>query len=518
MKRILTKDFLSENKEICLKLYNNLNQLLQKEDCDKLINQIENIRTKYLYPTKFHGLYHSQKVLLFAYLIGKHEGLSEEDMQIVMDAAVYHDIGRQNEVEDEFHGYSSSRKINDESRYLLTSDIYSNKDNVYYLRAICDAHSSNDKNLKRIFEDYQFENPNLVYERFEKLAKILKDADALDRTRFRKTSSAVLEEKYLRFDFSKSLIDLATDINVYYVLKEIEEIYPKFKQKYGYQQNEQEEKACLHGIGTDFFKLESILENGILSAYALMKEDIQIPRNFYGSNKELWISVVDADMISVNGDAYKKYIKDNISLFCFVPRLKYKEDYIGSQADVHNKKEYNDEKYAFERINIEKIHSIIIPNSIKNKKIIELSYLNCASKYDIIIEIIRYYKKMMNKNGFYNLDESKIYVLLEEFYNNMFNYEMLDEQQQKTNLNAYLKSLDLMKEKLNEEIQIWFNDYYEYLLEIENPTVIDVVKYIVDKNNNIEAEIIDEPELNETLITIKPVVKKNVLALKLDKC
>ena len=502
MKQILTQNYLKKNKSICKKIYNQLEEKLTKEDIEKLVKEIDEIEKRYLYKTNFHGYFHSQKVLLFAYLIGKNENLTEDEMQIIMSAAVYHDIGRQNEAEDEMHGYYSACLIEQKQNQLLKSEIYKDKLNVEYLKAICDAHSVSDEKLNNIYENYKYENENFDKNKFIKLASILKDADALDRTRFKKTSNAVLQEKYLRFPYSKTLIKLAEEINYYYVVKEIEEVYPKFEEKYGIKEGKEFKEACLHGVGTDFFKLDSILDNGILSAYAQLKENIKSPRNFYGSNKELWISVVDANMISENGKAFNKYIKDSISLFCFVPKLKYEGDYLGNQADVNNKKEYNDEKYAFERIRLDQIYAVIIPNNIKNKKVKELKYLNCASKFDILIDVIRYYKEKMKEDGFNNLDETKIGLLLEEFYNNMYNYEMQDEATQKQTLTNYLNSLDMIKDKLNEEIQIWFNNYYTYLLEKPEPTVNDVINYIISKHKNIEAEYLNDETLKETVIHI----------------
>ena len=502
MKQILTQNYLKKNKSICKKIYNQLEEKLTKEDIEKLVKEIDEIEKRYLYKTNFHGYFHSQKVLLFAYLIGKNENLTEDEMQIIMSAAVYHDIGRQNEAEDEMHGYYSACLIEQKQNQLLKSEIYKDKLNVEYLKAICDAHSVSDEKLNNIYENYKYENENFDKNKFIKLASILKDADALDRTRFKKTSNAVLQEKYLRFPYSKTLIKLAEEINYYYVVKEIEEVYPKFEEKYGIKEGKEFKEACLHGVGTDFFKLDSILDNGILSAYAQIKENIKSPRNFYGSNKELWISVVDANMISENGKAFNKYIKDSISLFCFVPKLKYEGDYLGNQADVNNKKEYNDEKYAFERIRLDQIYAVIIPNNIKNKKVKELKYLNCASKFDILIDVIRYYKEKMKEDGFNNLDETKIGLLLEEFYNNMYNYEMQDEATQKQTLTNYLNSLDMIKDKLNEEIQIWFNNYYTYLLEKPEPTVNDVINYIISKHKNIEAEYLNDETLKETVIHI----------------
>ena len=508
MKNILSKKFLTHNEEICSKIYEELNNILTQEDMDILIKQIESIKKRYLYKTNFHGYFHSQKVLLFAYIIGKKIQLSKEEMQIVMDAAVYHDTGRANESEDELHGYYSGCLLERKSRHILESNIYNDKTNIKYLKAICDAHSVDDNRIKDLYEAYKYEDENFEFDKFQKLAKVLKDADALDRTRFKKTSDCVLKEKYLRFDYSKTLVQLAEEINYYYVIKEIEEVYPKFNDTYGCKDKVENNQACIHGIGTDFFKLDSILDSGILSAYAQLKQNIKSPRNFYGSNKELWISVVDADMISDDGKAYNKYIKEGISLFCFVPKLKYEGDYLGNQADVNNKKEYEDEKYVFDKIGTDQIYAIIIPKKLGQKKIIELDYLCCASKFETLCEKINYYKEKMTENGFDQIDDKVSTRLLNQFYDIMYHYEMESEKNQKEDLDLYLQSLDHLKKGINLEMRLWHNTYYEYILEKEKPTVNDVIKYILSKHENIEIEYFDDDTLNETIIRINQKCKK----------
>lgn len=511
MKHILSKEFLTHNEKLCSKIYEYLTNILTQEDMNILIKQIESIKKRYLYKTNFHGYFHSQKVLLFAYMIGKEIQLSKEEMQIVMDAAVYHDIGRANESEDELHGYYSGCLLENKCNHILESNIYKNKTNIKYLKAICDAHSVGDSRIKDLYETYKYEDENFDFDKFQRLVKVLKDADALDRTRFKKTSDCVLKEKYLRFDYSKTLIHLAEEINYYYVIKEIEEVYPKFNDTYGRKEKVENNQACIHGIGTDFFKLDSILDNGILSAYAQLKQNIKSPRNFYGSNKELWISVVDADMISNDGKAYNKYIKEGISLFCFVPKLKYEGDYLGNQADVNNKKEYEDEKYVFDKIGPDQIYSIIIPKKLGQKKIIELDYLCCASRYETLCEKINYYKEKMRENGFDQIDDKVANKLLSQFRDVMCYYEMKTDVEQKKDLNFYLQSLDHLKRGINLEMRLWHNTYYEFILEKENPTVNDVVKYILSKHENIELEYYDDDTLNETIIKINQKNKKQII-------
>lgn len=80
-----------------------------------------------------------------------------------------------------------------------------------------------------------------------KLATILKDADALDRTRFMKTSKATLKENFIISDYSKTLIPLACEINSYYRLRICEINYQRLQNTVG-----EEEIECSHGIGFDF--------------------------------------------------------------------------------------------------------------------------------------------------------------------------------------------------------------------------------------------------------------------------
>ena len=107
-------------------------------DIDEIIYYLDDIKAEQLYKSDFHGLYHSQKVCFFAYLIGKHENLSETEMKILLDAAIYHDMGRENDNEDNLHGSASARLIDQVVKYDNPTD-------MYYLKAIVDAHSKPDK-------------------------------------------------------------------------------------------------------------------------------------------------------------------------------------------------------------------------------------------------------------------------------------------------------------------------------------------------------------------------------------
>ena len=261
---------------------------------------VKNINKCKLYNSMFHGLHHSQKVLLFAYLIGLQENLDEVDMQIIVDAAIYHDIGRTDDSNDSFHGLYGANKIDK----VVTRDIYKEQENLNILKGIIDAHSQDNK-LEIIAINHDVEN----IERFMKLATILKDADALDRTRFMKTSKATLKENFITLDYSKTLIQLACELNSYYRLRICEINYQRLQNTVS-----EEELECSHGIGFDFFRLDSILKNGILSNFAKTNKDIKSSRRFFGNNGELWISLVNG-----HGEAYNEFVNNGISFDVIPP-------------------------------------------------------------------------------------------------------------------------------------------------------------------------------------------------------
>ena len=84
---------------------------LARVEQEKFKEIIQNMKRGNLYKSPIHGVYHSEKVCLFAFLLGQKFGLDEEDMQILTDAAMYHDFKRQNDCEDTFHGMVSANHI-----------------------------------------------------------------------------------------------------------------------------------------------------------------------------------------------------------------------------------------------------------------------------------------------------------------------------------------------------------------------------------------------------------------------
>ena len=128
------------------------------------LNHVNKLNDKILYHSQVHGVKHILNVTFFSFLIACNENMSANDMGILLETALYHDI----------------------------------------IPAVIHAHSLLDEEAYQIFRQYNIEKSQ--YARYSKILSIIKDADALDRFRLRPNS---LKPEYFRIDFSKILISLA---------------------------------------------------------------------------------------------------------------------------------------------------------------------------------------------------------------------------------------------------------------------------------------------------------------------
>lgn len=441
----------------------NLDEYLNDFDKNNLKDIVKNINKYALYPSLFHGLHHSQKVLLFAYLLGKKYNLDEIDMKILIDAAIYHDIGRINEFNDSFHGLAATYKIS----LYAKDEIYKDEENMNILKAIIDAHSQ-DGRLDDIALDYDIQNIN----RFKLLAKLLKDADALDRARFRKTSTAALRENYLNTDYSKTLISLSEYVNQYFRLYKSSYFYDKYKDEFKGDAN----ITCKHGIGNNFFILKSILENGILSNYAKVVNDLDSSRRFFGSNSELWISVVAGD-----GEAKSQFIDNGISFDVSVPKyiegVKSKSEALDKGLPIDNLK-YTDERFVFYEIPKENINKINVPNL--DESLDKLNYLVGSGNIDVITRVVFEYLDNLKTMCGYTPNQEEMLNLLRDYKTKVLSFESLSIQDQQTTYKDFLRDCDLLMFKINAILQNWMNEGFKKKFNKEKVTVCDLVTYILD--------------------------------------
>lgn len=183
---------------------------LDDKEIDILKQELSSIQEKYLYKSKVHGIYHSEKVLFWSFLLARDNHLSKAEEKILLDASKYHDIGRTNDIDDTIHGRVSALKI----LSIVDSPIYEKEENRNLLCAMVELHSLDDKMESKMIEKYHLQGNT----RFSVLWRILKDADALDRIRY---DLGHLDEfsfnpSYLRMLTSSSYIKASYELCTYY--------------------------------------------------------------------------------------------------------------------------------------------------------------------------------------------------------------------------------------------------------------------------------------------------------------
>ena len=159
-----------------------------------------NFKEQFFIKDRIHGISHNERVALLACYIGVKEGLNNEELRLVLEAAKYHDIGRGYEVN---HGQMSATLIDRNKGYIFPN---LNDDEINIVKALCHGHSVDDKKYEEIARLYGISD----IEKFKRFLDIVKDADALDRVRLPRFGQ--LDEKYLRTETSKDIIDVSREL------------------------------------------------------------------------------------------------------------------------------------------------------------------------------------------------------------------------------------------------------------------------------------------------------------------
>ena len=165
---------------------------------------------------KAHGQRHILNVVLFSMILGLNL-LEKKDLILLLVAAKYHDVGRTEENKQD-HAFFSSLKAKESLKMSLASDD---------LGIVLTAIEFHEISRNSIDEEYIFNNiaerNGVSIEKFKRarlISELLKDADALDRTRF--VNRARLDNRYLKFDISKKLIKFSSNLQETYALEDLE--------------------------------------------------------------------------------------------------------------------------------------------------------------------------------------------------------------------------------------------------------------------------------------------------------
>lgn len=160
---------------------------------------VKALKKERLYQSHIHGLGHIERVLLFGGLIAMQNHCNEADTALLLTACSYHDIGRIDDSLDDDHGRRSSE--------MLPSVISLQEEDMAIVQAAICAHSINDIHMEDTICAFG------IYDKQRALtiARMLKDADALDRVRVYD-----LDPRFLRFPCSNQYVEFAYDLYKYY--------------------------------------------------------------------------------------------------------------------------------------------------------------------------------------------------------------------------------------------------------------------------------------------------------------
>lgn len=175
------------------------------------LQTLEQLDQSALFQSDIHGPGHIERTICHGALCAQSEALSPEDTRLLLWACAYHDVGRQNDAQDDEHGYRSSLRIGQ-----LTG---CTGEDLAILKGAVDAHSRNDDQLRLTVERYHPANLN----RALTIATLLKDADGLDRVRIWDLNPA-----YLRRESSRSRASFAKELYARYQAAAGGELVPDF--------------------------------------------------------------------------------------------------------------------------------------------------------------------------------------------------------------------------------------------------------------------------------------------------
>lgn len=167
---------------------------------------------------KVHGQRHIKNVLLYATLIGQSVVKDKHDLELIMLSAKYHDIGRKTDAYEE-HAESSAQIAVEKLKDKCSAEDLSIISTIIQFHEI----PRNSSNVDAIFSDMARKNgiPEDQISKVRQMAEVLKDADALDRTRF--INKARLNPEFLQYGTSRQLIRFASSLQETYAIQDLKE-------------------------------------------------------------------------------------------------------------------------------------------------------------------------------------------------------------------------------------------------------------------------------------------------------
>ena len=216
---------------------------------------------------------HNNRVAVHSMLIGKHEGLFENDnndkiKDILLTAAYLHDIGRIGN--NGPHAKRGARLVEKLDLKFANGRNYTREDKDL-LELLVEGHEGKDSNFDKLVKKYKI--PEEKKDLAQKMLFVIKDADAVDRFRiyinfpfYMKTD---LNPNYLRTNTSKRLLNVAYELEYLHANVEFSNLL-----SYRTERQEEEQKDSMQMQKEDFDTKMKVEPSKLLNvSFQLEKED-----------------------------------------------------------------------------------------------------------------------------------------------------------------------------------------------------------------------------------------------------
>lgn len=170
-------------------------------DVYKEYTREQNLSPYFDRPNSIHGIMHSSRVLMLCLISSYYNLLGCDDVDILIKASLFHDIGRTHDGICYEHGRLSFKKML--ALELITGEWKEWDEEVEILRYVIENHCIHDKHALSNIRDYRISDQ----ERGKSLLKMFKDCDNLDRVRIND-----LDPSYLRTPISEKMVRLANQL------------------------------------------------------------------------------------------------------------------------------------------------------------------------------------------------------------------------------------------------------------------------------------------------------------------
>lgn len=201
----------------------------EKQEFEKILRNINN--TGFYSKNRFHSMEHISKVVMFAWLLGKNEELTEKGLKLLVISAAFHDCGRNGNDGENKHAEAGAMLAGEYFTKAITNPFNINKEELPILQVVIHYHEHKEQELGKIDRDEilqlvkRYNAPEDKLNEIEKLCILLKDADALDRERF--ATYGKLDPNYLRSKTAKlpEMLKYAKEINQIFAKEILKKIY-----------------------------------------------------------------------------------------------------------------------------------------------------------------------------------------------------------------------------------------------------------------------------------------------------